>query len=601
MDLFVYIKNALPILGVVQEFVNVKPAGHYWKGSCPFHSETDASFTVSPDRQIFYCFGCHASGDVIAFIAKLENLSQIEAARFILDRYNITVPEELLSGFQKKLQQANLDERNRYYVVCEKIAQWCHLALKKNSVAFEYVRSRGMNEEVVLQFCLGILPGGTANVQAFIAAMAQEGVLVKELISYGFLGEAKSYFYSPFEERILFPIKDTIGRVCGFGGRVFRQGDERAKYYNSRESDWFVKGKLLYGFDVAKKAMQFGSKAILVEGYIDVIALVQAGFKAAVATLGTACTIDHLRTLARHVHTLYVLYDGDKAGQAAILRMTELCWETNLELMVVSLPSKEDPASFIAKGGDIALLLEAAQSIINFFVSMHLREFKAKPLALKMAAMHKIFDIVLRLKDPLKADLLIQQAALAIDLPFQSVKDGLRFYMKENSSKKMDMAVGFTASTDQAESPLVEEDFEGPELEKKILYVIICNLQDQNFFIEEGLIFYFSPSIGKVLSQIFGFGGAFGKVKSENELRQRLGTGEQMFLDKVMVSFREKFSLSDFQNLKNLFCKYHWKRIAQDLKKQMQQAQLEQNDVRLRELMKMFSELKQGFADKGLI
>ena len=595
MDLFTYLKNALPILDVVQDFVQVRPAGNYWKGPCPFHNETDASFTVSPDRQIFYCFGCHASGDVIAFIAKREKLSQIESAKFIIDRYNLAVPQEVLKGAQS-LQGFDADERNRYYLVYEKFAQWCNHTLKKNAAAYEYVKKRDLTDLVIDQFVIGYFPGGLQPVQQLVNAMANQGIMVKDLVGFGLLAEKKNYFYSPFEERILFPIKDQIGRVCAFGGRIFKQGDERAKYYNSKESDWFIKGKTLYGLDVAKKAMHDSGKAFLVEGYMDCVMMVQHGFVATVATLGTACTQEHLKLLSRHAQTLYVLYDGDNAGQAAILRMTELCWEVEIDLMVVMLPFKEDPASFLSKGGDMAALIAKAQTIVNFFVSTYVKDFRLKPLAGKLAAIHKIFDVLQRIKDPLKRDLIVQQAAMDIDLPFQSLKEGLAHYVRTCAGRRYGESVQA-----EPEAASTISDCDASELEQKILYGILTNLYEPQFFVEEELLGYFSLFVQGILSKVFCYGSDRGRVTDEVALRAGLEEAEMVFVDRILMSFNTSISLTAFNQLKSFFCRHHWKRIARDFREQIQQAQKAGDSEHMQGLVEKFSKLKQGFADKGLI
>ncbi|MBM3886511.1 DNA primase [Candidatus Dependentiae bacterium] len=599
MDLFNYLKNALPILDVVHDFVQLRPAGHYWKGSCPFHSETDASFTVSPDRQIFYCFGCHASGDVIAFIAKRENVSQIEAAKFIIDHYNISVPPEVLKGASKALLGEQGDERNRYYQVCEKFAHWCHQALLRSPAALAYSQQRNLNSDTIRQFSIGYFPGGLQATQQLVNAMANEGILAKDLITFGIIGEKKNYFYSPFEERIIFPIKDQVGRICAFGGRIFKPGDERAKYYNSKESDWFIKGKVLYGLDSARKAMQDTKQAFLVEGYMDCVMMVQYGFANTAATLGTACTSEHLKLISRFADTLYVLYDGDNAGQNAILRMTQLCWEVNLDLMVVPLPYKEDPASFLNKGGDLRSLIARAQDIIHFFVATYVKDFRSKPLAGKLAAIHKIFEVIVNLKDPLKRDLLLQQTALAIDLPFQSVKDGLIYYGRNQALRR-----GGDKDVELGHSDLAKEDIEvldTSELEQKILYGILTNLQEPQVFIEAELSSYFSPQVQSILTKISSQESGVGGKLHESSLQALLNDSEKVFVSKVLMSFDTPVTPSAFSQLKTFFCKYHWKRIARDFKDQIQQAQQAGSNDRMQSLIRTFSQLKQGFADKGLL
>lgn len=597
MDLFAYLKNALPILGVVQDVVQVRPAGNYWKGSCPFHNETDASFTVSPDRQIFYCFGCHASGDVIAFIAKKENCSQIEAAKFIIDRYSIVVPDDILKGSQRAMQGVSSEEKNRYYQVCERFAYWCNQALKKNAVASAYVKRRNLSDDIIQQFSIGYFPGGLQSVQHLVSAMAGEGIMVKDLVAFGLLGERKSYYYSPFEERIIFPIKDHMGRVCAFGGRIFKQGDDRAKYYNSRESEWFVKGKTLYGLDVAKKTMQATGKAFLVEGYMDCVMMAQHGFFASVATLGTACTLEHLKLLARYVHTLYVLYDGDNAGQAAILRIAEFCWEASIDLEVVMLPSKEDPASFLEKGGNLLPLIEKAQGIFKFFVTTHVKDFQNKPMSGKMSAMYKVFDGVLHISDPIKRDLLLQQAALAVDLPFQSLKEGLAFYTKNLPGQRGNLVPSSPGGGESEKN----DDCLVSELEQKILYGILTHLRDQHFFIEAKLIPYFSPLMQKILIKIVDQSGNEDSLSPGDTRDLHFSQEEKVLVDRVLMSFDTLMTGTTFAQLKNLFYKNNWKRIAGDFKEKIRLAQQINDGVRVQELVEAFSQLKQEFADKGLI
>jgi DNA primase len=600
MDLFNYLKNALPILDVVHDFVQLRPAGNYWKGPCPFHSETDASFTVSPDRQIFYCFGCHASGDVIGFIAKRENIPQIEAAKFIMERYNITVPPEILKGAQKILQGEQADDRNRYFQVHERFAYWCHQSLLRNNFALNYAQSRNLSSEIIKQFSIGYFPGGLQAVQQLVSAMANEGILAKDLITFGIIGEKKNYFYSPFEERILFPIKDPVGRVCAFGGRVFKPGDERPKYYNSRESDWFIKGKVLYGLDVARKSIQDSGQAFLVEGYMDCVMMAQYGFTNTVATLGTACTNEHLKLLSRYSDTLYVLYDGDNAGQNAILRMTELCWEVDLDLMVVLLPYKEDPASFLSKGGNLQDLVSQAKNIIQFFVSMYVKDFRNKSLSAKLNAVHKIFEVIHKLRDPLKRDLLLQQTALAIDLPFQSVKDGLLYHARGVAAKRGAQG-GEVVPVSSLDEEAATEILDTSELEQKILYAILANLQDSQVFIEAELIPYFSPQVQAILNRVFQYGGGFEPVRDEASLLAVLSNEEKALVNQARMLFDAPVAAATFNQLKAFFCKYHWKRIARDFRDKIQQAQQVGDAERMQNLIKTFSQLKQGFADKGLL
>ena len=303
MNLFSYIKSQLSILDVISHYAKLKKAGSYWKGPCPFHHEKTGSFTVSPHKEIFYCFGCHVGGDVISFIAKVEQCTQLEAAQHLLEQHQLKLPENLSS----ELSKTSPDEKKRYFFICQTVANWCHENLKKNISVQSYLKKRNFDKKVIVDFTLGYFPGGLASIQSFINHMHKKNILLQELFDANIIIKGQKINYSPYENRIIFPIKDHLGRFCGFGGRVFKENDERAKYYNSRENSFFNKGSLLFGFNKAKKYIQKEEKAFLVEGYTDCIAMVQHGYTNTVATLGTSCTKEHLKSIARHANYVYVL------------------------------------------------------------------------------------------------------------------------------------------------------------------------------------------------------------------------------------------------------------------------------------------------------
>ena len=331
MSLFKFVKDNVAILDVISAYTTLKQAGHYWKGCCPFHSEKTASFTVSPHKNIFYCFGCHIGGDAIAFIEKIENCTPLQATEFLVERFSLTVPEELLSkDHGKKVKQA--DEKKQYWDLCAYTALWCHQQLLKSESLQKYFAQRGIGANSINSFLLGFFPSGQYALKSLIDFVKTHNYLLDDLLAANIVSVTKGTIFSPLEDRIIFPIKDHLGRYCGFGGRIFKENDTRPKYYNSKENPYFSKGSLLFGFDLAKKNIQQTGTTFLVEGYIDCLAMVQHGFTNTIATLGTACNLDHLKTIARYSQSLYVLFDGDSAGQKAMLRLTELAWHVNLDL-----------------------------------------------------------------------------------------------------------------------------------------------------------------------------------------------------------------------------------------------------------------------------
>src|SRR3989338_7153074 len=264
MSIFTFVKTQVPILDVISSYVALKKGGGYWKGSCPFHSEKTASFTVSPHRDIFYCFGCHATGDVISFMSQIEHCSQIDAVKLLAERFSLELPETLVP----KSDDTSLDEKKRYFLLCQVVASWCHQELYKHEFVTNYLTQRAITKQSIDRFELGYFSPHEQSIKSLVKYISSKQFLMKDIIDAGIIAESKT-LYSPFEQRLIFPIKDHLGRFCGFGGRIIKTTDERSKYYNSKESSYFQKSSLLFGLDLAKKEIQKTNTVFLVEGYVD--------------------------------------------------------------------------------------------------------------------------------------------------------------------------------------------------------------------------------------------------------------------------------------------------------------------------------------------
>ncbi|MBN2267275.1 MAG: DNA primase [Candidatus Babeliaceae bacterium] len=411
MDLFAYIRSHIAIEDVVREYVALKPAGAYLKGFSPFKHERTPSFTVSPGRGIYYCFSTGNGGDAVDFVSKMERCSQGEAARILIERFHLKVPENLSCG----LGELDGEQRQQHRKACAFFASWCSERLHKNVAAQAYVKVRGLTAATIAQFCIGYCPGGDL-LSHFLRAARGEGILPSQFEESHLLVVGPMGTSFAFEDRIIFPIEDHMGGICGFGGRVFRPGDERPKYLNSRDHEQFNKKQLLYGLRHAKKAIQAKGMVYLVEGYIDCIAMVQGGYAATVATLGTACTSEHLALLGRYARQLVVLYDGDEAGQKAIMRLTQLCWQGNLDISVLRLPKEDDPASYLEKAGNLQGL-GTPQDLFTFFISTQGGSLRGLPSAQKLEKTNEILRLVAQIPDALRCQLLLQQASEVFVLP----------------------------------------------------------------------------------------------------------------------------------------------------------------------------------------
>lgn len=587
MTIFTLIKSRVSILEVIGGYTTLKKAGNYWKGPCPFHSEKTGSFTVSPHKEIYYCFGCHESGDVITFISKIENCSQLEAARFLADRYQIELPTTIA-------HEEHTQEKKRYFELCEIVAQWAHKQLLKSAGVKGYLANRGISEKSFTYFTVGYFPGGLTATKQFIQEMAKHSILVEDLVNAHILISGKNVLYSPFEERILFPIKDHLGRYCGFGGRIFKPNDTRPKYYNSRENEYFLKGSLLFGLDLAKKEIQKSESVYLVEGYTDCIAMVQHGYANTVATLGTACTSEHLKQLSRYANTLYILYDGDNAGQQAILRLAQLCWQATIDLKVVRLPAQEDPASFLAKGNDFTPLIKQATDIFLFFIETLGKGFTQKGLSDKLQLTRKILDSLQTINDPLKQDLLLQRASETLAIPFESLKKEL-FAIKAKQPEKQE-----DEPEKEEPAPGLELGSNAPKLERKIFFAIMNNIH----LLNEKNAWYLVTFLPEPLRDIITI---LHQEKEGNpsldfiQFFDKLPASYQHFVSRILLEGAQQAEERTFDSLLGQLQKNHWKVIVNDIKLKMELAKKHKNEERVKELLEEFLNLRKKLIGKELI
>lgn len=603
MALFSFIKSNLSILDVVLEYVRLKQVGNYWKGTCPFHYEKDASFTVSPDKGIFYCFGCNTGGDVITFIAKIENISPLEATRHLIDRYKLNVPEDLSKEFSCVSGEV-ATEKSRHVFVCEVITDWARKQLLLEKKALQYLNARSIDEKSRTYFRLGYFKGGMRVVNSFIEDARRKNILLQDLLEIGFLIQSGNTIYSPFEDRIMFPIRDVLGRCCGFGGRIFKSSDHRAKYYNSRESNYFQKSQMLFGLDLAKKEMRTKEYAFLVEGYTDCIAMVRHGYKNTVATLGTACSLDHLKILSRYIKTLYVLYDGDTAGQKAALRLTELCWNANLDFKIVVLPSKEDPASYLEKRGELDILIGQAKDIFSFFVDSLGHSFITKSLPEKLELSKKIVRIISKIDDPFKRTLLLQRATSVLQVSLASL-EGLMMKGIDQAEnvRKGETSRGFVEKL-EGEGKIPENGKDLGEichLEKKILFAIISKLDgDVDYIVEKDLNSHFSKQMRFFFDRIKAVLG-LPRGSRFTAFFEGLDTKTQAWIGFHSLSFNEEVDPGFFRQLILQFRMQRWKAFVRGVKEDLLKAKQAKNDVKLKELLEKFMHLKEEMKNKGIL
>jgi DNA primase len=612
MDLFEFVKSNLDILDLVREHTSLKKAGVYWKGRCPFHHEKTGSFTVSPHKGIFYCFGCHANGDAIGFTAKIENCSQIDAAKLLVDKYNLQVPESLATRDQLKQE---LQSEKQHFKTCEIVTLWCQKNLTKNSLAYKYlVETRQITSDTIDQFKVGYFADGPAAIKSLINFASSQNILLADLVNANILIQTKTNTYSPFEDRIIFPITDYLGRYCGFGGRVFKPLDQRAKYYNSRENPYFNKGALLFGLDKARKSIQQQDSVFLVEGYTDCVALFQHGYPNVVAILGTACTTEHIKLISRFCTQIYVLYDSDQAGQQAILRLTELCWNFNIEVKVIILPEGADPASFLTSGETLETAIAESQDIYKFIVERSCKSFNNEKLANKIQGIEKLINIINNVPDQLKRSILLEDAARSLGLPVESLRvkhsKTNPSYPANATSNLNSGSINGSLNTQATHASLnkisnsvnnTSIDTQVDVIEKKIFAAII---NKPELFISQyyPLATQLSAPFNKILdtlintqvmtpnttvaTQIANFAYNFERILSNLELT------EQEFVRQTIMSEGAETGPDEFKHLMLLFLQKRWKIIIGQTKQQITNAQDSLDHSSLAKTVAEFQKLK---------
>ena len=363
------IKNASDIVDIISETVVLKKSGKNFLGLCPFHSEKTPSFTVSPDKQIFYCFGCNAGGNVFSFLMKQEGISFPEAARMLARRYGIDIPVRTMSPEQKR----RISEKESVLAINRQAMDFFRCALLENASgkkAMEYLLKRGISREIIDDFKLGYAPEGWDKLAIYFSKKKQPDGLVEKS---GLIipRKGKSGFYDRFRSRIIFPIFDISMQVIGFGGRVM--DDSLPKYLNSPETPVYNKSRSLYGLHMAKGKCRETRTVFIVEGYFDLLALHQHGIQNSVATLGTSLTPEHVQILRGFIGEngrVVLVYDSDIAGIKAAQRSIEVFDKGYVDASIVVLPAGHDPDSYLLEFGAEPFTKLAAESkeIISFLI-----------------------------------------------------------------------------------------------------------------------------------------------------------------------------------------------------------------------------------------
>jgi DNA primase len=424
------IRDRSSIQEVVSDYVTLKKTGKNYKGLCPFHSEKTPSFMVNEEKQIFHCFGCGEGGDVFTFLMKAGQFSFPQAVEELAKRYGVQLPSRELSATQKK----EMAKREALFQINQIASEYFHDLLTKRREGEEgrkYLSQRGISQEVIVDHRLGT---STDRWDGLVQYLQEKKVSLELAWELGLIFPKKREgWYDAFRGRILFPIFDLHQRIVGFGGRVIREG--QPKYLNSPESSIYHKGEVLYGLQVAKRYATEKDCVIIVEGYFDLLTLHQYGLNHSVATLGTALTTQHIRTLKRYTKNLITLFDADQAGVQATLRSLPLFLEEEVAGKTIVLPKGEDPDGFLRKGNleDFGKRAERAVPLIDFFFERLMKTTDVKSIDGKVSVAKEGVALLGKIPDKIRRDFYTKALAERLDVKEAFLYEMLRFPPKEPS------------------------------------------------------------------------------------------------------------------------------------------------------------------------
>ncbi len=516
-DLLEEIRNRCDIIDIISEYVHLKPAGKGFKGLCPFHGEKTPSFMVSPEKQLFHCFGCGEGGNVFNFLMKYEKLSFFEAVKMLAKKSGVSLPvdeekENFLYRKKERLYKLNNLAANYY--------RECLFRTNQGKKVINYFKKRGINDTSVELYRLGYAPPGWDALTNFLK---KKGYTYEELIKAGLIKKSKieGKYIDYFRDRIIFPIFHLSGRVIGFGGRVL--DDSLPKYINSPETLVYNKGSNLYNLNFAKEDIRKKNCIIIVEGYTDVLITQQYEFNNVVASLGTALTTKQIDLIKRFTDTVLIAYDADSAGNMATLRSLDLLVKAGLGIKVLALPQGYDPADFLIKKGRTPFqnLIDRSLSLIDYKLKLLYSNYSIKTIEGKVKVVKEILptlsvignEVELRAQTKkISEELKLSEEAILIELKRykRGLKDSSHNFIKLNSEsgniKAEKILIGCMLENEKIARDILKKlkakDF-SVLLHRQIVAAIEKNLKDDKVVDSQKVIDYLNDDeAAKLISKI---------------------------------------------------------------------------------------------------
>ena len=491
-----------PIEDVVGQYVSLRRSGSNLFGLCPFHGEKTASFSVAPDKGMYYCFGCHKGGGAVNFMMEVEGLSYPDAVRTLAKRVGMEVPED-------EQYQSRYKAQERLWALHKEAARFYHgkLYAPEGKAALEYAIGRGMPKSTLINFGIGSAPDTWS---ALVDALRKKGYTDQELKESGLVTVSKKNgaLFDRFRDRLMFPIIDVRGNVIGFGGRIMKKDDNAAKYLNSPETLIFNKRKNLFALNLAKKSKQ--GYMILVEGYMDAIALHQYGFDCAVASLGTALTEDGATLLSKYTDQVVLIYDGDTAGQRAAQRAIPILEKAGLQVKVLQMRDAKDPDEFLKKFGadKFKLLLEESSNRVEYQINAIRRKYDIREDEQRVKYIQEAAELICTLGSAVQREVYGHRVAESAKISYEAMKLEVdkafkrRIAREKKKQEQIDLAPAKNLQPkarsiryDNMKSAMAEEAVLALILKEPALLEQAKELSEQEFS---------SPLLGRAFGQLSG-------------------------------------------------------------------------------------------------
>ncbi len=491
------VRQANDIVEVVSQYIHLKRSGRNYFGICPFHNEKSPSLSVSPDKQIFHCFGCGVGGNVITFISKIEGTGFKEAVQLLAEKANITLPVLTNNADNKKEEL-----RAKVYKVNSFAAEYYNKRLYSNEakIGQEYIKKRKMNQETLKNFKIGF----SGKFDELYNALKKEGFKEEEILESGLVNKnEKGMYIDRYRNRLMIPIADERGRVIGFGGRVL--DDSKPKYINSPENVVYSKGRHLFGLNVAKKGDT--KKLLIVEGYMDVISLHQRGITNVVGALGTALTTQQGWLLRKNTEQVILGFDADEAGQTAVVRAMEVMQNMGCDMRVLQMPDAKDPDEYVLKYGTARFqkLLDNAISLIEYKIKILKQNLNLENASDKIKFLNEIAKLLSKIDNTMEKEIYIEKIAKGYNISKEAIYaevNKLQYRLNKKDGKILERDKAITSRKEKREEVNISKDI--IKRENTIISILINNIETYQLIKENISVDDFKSEVNKkILAQIY--------------------------------------------------------------------------------------------------